>query len=484
MTAILRKTILVSFVLLFLVSAGTLRGEISEKKPPNFILMIADDFTYRDIGCYGSPNAKTPHIDTLASQGMQFSHCYTAIAMCVPLRNMLYTGLFPVRTGSYRNHTDCKPGTVSMVPYFKQLGYRVGLAGKVHVGPPESFPFERIPGLTENCVSAKDDYSFDGIEEFMIRDARQPFFLIAAFIQPHVPWTVGDSLQFDPDKLELPPHWADTPETRVAYTKYLAEVSFLDHQVGELLAIVDQHGLQDNTVVVFLSEQGAQFPGAKWTCWEQGLHAGALIRWPGKIQPATHSDALIQYVDFLPTFLEVARSCGAVSSGSNPYDLDRLNLDGRSFLKVLEGKTNEHGKYAYGIHNNIPEGTANPEGSPYPIRSVRTKQFSYIRNLMPEQRYFIRFVQQDPNQPYYPSWRRAASEGDVHAASMIRRNEFRPDEELYDLTNDPWEMNNLAKQPQYVEILQELRNALDDWMRQQGDPGASLDVPTRRDSPQ
>ncbi len=441
------------------------------KSPPNFILMIADDLSYTDIQCYGSPNVSTPNLDSLASQGMKFEYCYNAIAMCVPTRNMLYTGLFPMRTGSYRNHTNSRPGTVSMFHYFRQLGYRVGLSGKDHVGPPLSFPYEEIPGLTKNCVSATDDYTFDHVREFMTRGRDEPFLLVTAFIQPHVPWTMGDPSAFDPDKLQLPPHWADTPETRKSYAKYLAEVVFLDKQIGELLDIVDDVGLRDNTVVLFLSEQGAQFPGAKWTCWEQGVHAGAILRWPGIVEPGAVSGAMVQYVDVVPTLLDIARTNGAVPViRPNRFDFDNLDLDGTSFLDVLRGETDEHGKYAYGIHNNLPEGPR------YPIRSVRTREFSYIRNLLPEEQYIVKWIQQEPNQPYYPSWRRDAAKNISSAVRAIRRNERRPAEEFYDLRNDPWEMNNLIDSPEHRGMIIELRKALDDWMRQQSDPGAALDV--------
>ena len=445
------------------------------KSPPNFILMMADDMSYTDIGCYGSPNVKTPNIDSLASQGMKFDHCYNAIAMCVPTRNMLYTGLFPMRTGSYRNHTDSYPGTISMFHYFRQLGYRVGLSGKDHVGPPLSFPYEEIPGLTRNCVSATDNYTFEHVKEFMTRDANEPFLLVTGFIQPHVPWTMGDPTAFDPSKLQLPPHWADTPETRDSYAKYLAEIVFLDKQIGELLAIIDENGLRENTVVLFLSEQGAQFPGAKWTCWEQGLHAGAIVRWPGVVEPGSVSQALVQYVDVVPTFLDIARTEGATPViQPNRFDFDKLGLDGKSFQKVLRGETSEHGKYAYGMHNN------NPEGPHYPIRSVRTKEFSYIRNLLPDEQYFIKWVQQADDQPYYPSWRREAGKSVPAAVRAIQRNEHRPAEEFYDLRNDPWEMNNLIHSPEHREKIAELRKALDNWMQQQNDPGVALDVPVER----
>jgi arylsulfatase A-like enzyme len=242
--------------------------------------------------------------------------------------------------------------------------------------------------------------------------------------------------------------------------------------VGELIDIIDHSGLKENTVVLFLSEQGAQFPGAKWTCWDQGLRNGAILRWHGVVQPGSVSKALIQHVDVVPTFLDIARR-GQPPAPKEPYDLDNLNLDGKSFLSVLEGKTDEHGKYAYGIHNN------NPEEPRYSMRSVRTKQFSYIRNYHSDEQYIIKWVQLDDNQQYYPSWRRAAANGDERAIRAIQRNEYRPAEELYDLTNDPWEMNNLADSAEHQTILNELREALAAWMTQQNDPGPSLDVPIR-----
>ena len=440
-----------------------------ENPPPNIIVIIADDLCVMEVGCYGGTNVKTPRLDTLATQGMKFERFYAPVAMCVPLRNTLFTGLFPVRTGSYRNHKYCYPDTVSVVQYLDQLGYRSGLAGKVHVGPRASFPFEMVPGLTRGCTSPTDTYTFEHVKEFMTRDRNEPFFLKVGLIQPHAPWTVGDRLPFDPAKLELPPHWADTPETREAFVHYLAEVAFLDKQVGELLDVIDEADLKDNTVVLFLSEQGAQFPGAKWTLWDIGLRNAAMIRWPGVVEPGSVSGALIQYVDLVPTFLDIARH-GQPPVPKEPYDLDNLGLDGTSFLGVLEGKTNEHGTYAFGIHNNIPEGPR------YPMRSVRTKQFSYIRNFHPEERYVIRFVQLQEDQLYYPSWRRAAEAGDERAIRAIQRNEFRPAEELYDFTKDPWELNNLVDSPEHQEILQELREALDAWMTQQGDSGSALDV--------
>lgn len=434
-------------------------------RQPNFLIMMADDMSYTDIGCYGSPNAHTPHLDKLASQGMRFEHCYNAIAMCSPTRNMLYSGLYPVSCGSHRNHTHSHPGTKSIVHYLGDLGYRVGITGKFHVAPPASFPFERIKGFTEGCVNENDDYNLKGISRFMQRDATQPFCLVVSGVSPHIPWTVGDPSRYPPASLKLPPHWLDTPETRQAYSKYLAEVTYFDQQVGDVLACLDKLDLTDNTLFLFLSEQGAQFPGAKWTCWEQGIHAGAIARWPGKIKPGTVSPALIEYVDVVPTFIEAAG--GAVP----PV------LEGQSFLKVLTGETTEGKAYAYGIHNNCPEGPAAP------VRSIRNKHFSYILNLIPNTKNEVKWIQWVDHGDYWFSWEKQATAGNEKAKEAIYRYERRPAEELYDLEKDPWEMNNLAQDPALAETKAQLRSELLNWMRDQGDTGIILDVMPPRQKP-
>ena len=139
-------------------------------------------------------------------------------------------------------------------------------------------------------------------------------------------------------------------------------------------ALLDETGVADKTLFLFLSEQGTDLPWAKWTCYEQGLHAGALLRWPGVVKPGTVSKAMVEYVDVLPTLVDAA--------GGAPI----ADLDGRSFLPVLLGKTDTHKKYVFGST------TINPDGNAYPSRCVRTSRFSYIRNLTPENEYWLRPV--------------------------------------------------------------------------------------------
>jgi uncharacterized sulfatase len=438
---------------------GSVLGSSAQKaKRPNFLMVIADDVTYSDLGCYGGLNVRTPNIDRLAGEGMRLRYAYVAMSMCVPCRHELYTGLYPLRNGSAWNHSWAKPGTKSICHHLGELGYRVGLTGKSHVRPPASFPFVNVPGFEPNCTSPTAAYDCAGIRRFVTSDPRQPFCLAIGLVLAHSPWTVGDPGQFKLDRLKLPPTFADTPEVRQDYARYLAEVAALDRQVGDILKVLADAGQADDTLVLFTSEQGAQWPGAKWTNWEQGLHTGLLARWPGRIRPGSRSDALVQYADVLPTLIEAA--------GGAPQE---KGLDGSSFLKVLLGQKADHRRYVYGMHNNVPE------GPPYPIRTIRSRQYRYIRNLTPQAEYVEKHMEQPQRWGgYWESWKKAA-QTDSHAKATFLRFRRRPPEELYRSNEDIYELKNLADDPRYAAVKAELRAELERWMKSQNDPGAAMD---------
>jgi N-sulfoglucosamine sulfohydrolase len=277
------------------------------RKSPNFLFIIADDCTHRDIGCYGG-QAITPNIDQLAKEGMRFTQCFQAAPMCSPTRHNIYTGLYPVKSGAYPNHTFAKDGTKSVVHYLKPHGYRVALSGKKHISPQAVFPFE--------MSGAKNNPDMDAVDALFkeCKEASTPFCLFACSNEPHTPYTMGDPSKYDADKIKLPANFVDTPETRGQYVKYLAEISYYDWQVGECLRLLEKHGQTENTLVVVVSEQGSSFPFAKWTCYDSGLQSAMIARWPGKIAAGVTSEAMVEYVDVLPTFLDAAstkNSCSA-----------------------------------------------------------------------------------------------------------------------------------------------------------------------------
>ena len=371
---------------------------------PNFLIIIADDCTHSDLAVYGGRNAKTPNIDRFASEGLVFNRAYLCEAICQPCRAELYSGQYPLRNGCAWNHSKSRPSTTSMAMHLGRLGYRVGLAGKVHVGPPKAFPFEKVDGFDPNCVrNPTRPHDLTAAREFFTRKDDQPFCLVVALVEPHVPWVMGDPSAYPPKKISLPPNIADTQRTREDFGRYLAEITYMDSQVGDILAALDESGRADDTLVLFTSEQGAQFPGCKWTNWDTGLHTALIARWPGRVASGVRTDALVQYADVLPTLLDAAGG-----------DTARHTYDGRSFLPVLLGKKSEHRRYAYGLHNNLPE------GPPYPIRTVFDgPRYRYIHNLTPDEIYIERHlmgVQGDGglNNPYWGTWVGEASNSRAH----------------------------------------------------------------------
>lgn len=410
---------------------------------------MADDCTYWDMEIYGG-QAKTPNLSKLSQEGLKFTRCFQAAPMCSPTRHNIYTGLYPVKSGAYPNHTFAKAGTKSIAHYLKPLGYRVALSGKRHIGPPEVFPFE---------YSGKKGPDFEAIDKLFkeSKTSGTPFCLFACSNEPHSPWNKGDASAYPPSDLKLPPFFVDTPVTRENYSRYLAEITYFDWQVGQCLELLDKHGLRDNTLVMVVSEQGNSFPFAKWTCYEMGLASGMVVRWPGKVKAGAVTDAMVEYVDILPTFLDAA--------GAERPDI----LDGLSFVPVLLGQADRHKDYVYGLQTT--RGIINGSDS-YGIRSVRSERYRYILNLTPE----ARFQNIASRGTIWDSWVARADLGDAKARLLVHRYQKRPGEELYDQLTDPYCLKNLADDPKLKAVKEKLRTKLKAWMQSQGDKGQATEL--------
>ena len=430
---------------------------------PNMLLLMGDDMTWYDCEPYGNSDVSTPHMSRLAREGMCFDAMFTPSAMCAPTRMALYSGLYPVRSGGYPNHSRTYDGVRSLPIYLKALGYRVGLLGKKHFGPGESFPFEHLGGKK----AVNNDLG--RISEFMKRDPDQPYCLIVASNEPHKPWRKKlEGVSYDPDKLTVPPSLIDCEVTRKGRVDYYGEISFLDHTLGECMRMVDEAGQRDNTIVMFASEQGSCFPFAKWTCYDGGLRAAFIVRWPGRVKPGTRTGALTSYVDITPTLVEAA--------GGDPTSIDtgcpdahgNRGFDGRSALDVLLGRTDHHWDYVYGLQTT--RGINNGTGC-YPVRAVRSERYRYIRNLNHE----ATFHNVATRQPYYTRWKELAEQGKADP-ERVRLYQHRPPEELYETAEDPFELNNLAESSDHAEVKGELGTRLEEWMKQQGDRGIETEM--------
>ena len=436
---------LTSVVLLLVVMASS-----NAAQRLNVLLIIADDCTYTDLGVYGG-QSKTPNLDKLAQEGMTFLRCYQAAPMCSPTRHSLYTGIYPVKSGAYPNHTMAYPWVKSIASYMQPLGVQCYLSGKTHIGPKSVFPFEysNRKGFGNN----PDPKALTSAIETSTKTGK-PFIFIAASNEPHSPWNRGDASAYPPSTLKLPPIWVDTPETREGYSHYLAEVTYFDSQVGELIQILDESKQRDNTMVIVLSEQGNSFPFAKWTCYDAGIHSGCIIRCPGMIKAGTISNALIEYVDIVPTIMDAMDGPATTA------------IDGKSFLNVLQGKTSAHKKYAFALQtsrgiNNGPK--------QFGIRSVHDGRYLYLRNLTPG----ITFTNASTQGAIWESWVAAPTST---AKTLVHDYQHRPAEELYDCQTDPWNRTNLIDSEELSMKRDQLRQQLDQWMKSQGDKGALTEL--------
>ena len=412
----------------------------ADSAKPNILLVIADDMSWVDAGCYGNEDVKTPTIDQLAREGMRFTHCFTATAMCAPTRQQLYTGLFPVRNGAVANHSKVKRGTQSIVHHLKALGYTVVLEGKGHVGPRASFPFES-QSLQALC------------------EAEKPFCFIFASHHPHLPWNAG-SAKYDPTTLTVPPYLLDTPETRKALVEYYKEITALDAQLKNNLDTLKAKGKDKNTLVLFTSEQGSAMPRAKWTCYDMGLRTALIARWPDRIQAGSTTDAIVRYVDVVPTLVQLAGGDPrTVDTGRDGAPDGGRGFDGSSFADVLLGKKDEHAQWTYGIQTDPG----------VHMLSVRSRTYKYIRNTQPGKRFFPAAWKKQPGiNKMMGSWQKMAK-NDADAKTTLARATHPPKEMLFAIDKDPYELNNLAEDPEYANVLAQMRKELAAWMKQQRD---------------
>ena len=459
---------------LLIVLAGLLccwQANGQDRGLPNMVIFIADDLGVNDIGPYGNTVVRTPHLDQLATESMLFKRAFAASPTCGPSRSSLLTGLLPMRHGAHGNHSGVNDGTVSLIQHLSGLGYRVAIAGKLHVGPETVFPFERIAGTNiresgyENKAGLFHDLNLEPVDTWMgALDKGKPFALVVADHSPHVIWPEVPA--YTTEEVDIPETHIDTEDTRKARARYYTDVTKMDTNLGLLLALLDKHGLASKSVFMFTADQGPQWAFGKWGWYDYGIQVPLLVRWPGHVEPATATDALVSHVDLMPTLIEVA-------GGEIPDD-----IDGESFLPVLKNPSQSHRDTVFASH------TGDLQMNRSPMRMLRTARYKYILNLAPDEVYHTHMNLSDDHdggREYWPSWR-LESFRDSHAASVLWRYHYRPKEELYDVQEDPWERLNLAADENYTDLMEEFRKQMDFWRRQQGDnkTGPETEVPKPR----
>jgi uncharacterized sulfatase len=412
---------------------------IAEEKP-NFVIVLADDVSWSSFGCVDAGlYTRTPNIDKLATQGVRFTNFSCSGAQCSPTRHELYTGLLPPTSGVYSNGTKPKEEYNNIVNYLGNLGYNVGLTGKTHFTTKSEF--QKVSGFTSGANEKAPTWEMSGVKQFIETSQAEdkPFCMVIASVHAHHPWTIGDASNFPLDKIVVPPHMVDTPITREALARHAAEVEDLDNQVGATIKLLDDMKLAENTVLIFLSEQGTALPNGKWSIYDYGTKALCLVRWPGKIKPAV-TDAVAMYCDIVPTLIDIA-------GGETPA------MDGKSLFSVLKGETSDHREHAFLVH----------QSGGYTQRAIRNKEFKLIWNPEQENDYYLNVMMDSKSAKFFAkSWKQWVEKAktDPGAQAKIDRVLKHPEFELYNIKNDPWELDNLADNPEYIQKVEEMHAQL------------------------
>lgn len=422
---------------------------------PNLVIFLSDDHSRLDSTVYGAKDVKTPNMQRLADAGLVFERAFVASPSCAPSRGAMLTGLMPVRNGAEPNHSKPRAEIKKLPAYLQELGYEVVAFGKVsHYQHTIDYGFDFF---------AHDKFHEDvaipeGIKWLRARKSTKPLCIFYGTNWPHVPWP--DSGEgYEASKVTVPVTHVDTQRTREARAKYYAAIAHMDSELG---AVYDaaREVLGKDTFFLTTSDHGAQWPFGKWNCYDAGIRTPMIAVWPGKIKPGVRTDAMVSWIDILPTLVELG-------GGKPPTD-----IDGRSFAGVFTDPKKEHRDRIFTTHSG--DGRMNV----YPTRALRTSDWKYIRNLHPEYYYttHVDLVQSAEKAGYFDSWDEKAKT-DPKAAAIVHRYHERPAEELYDLRADPFEQNNLAGDPKQAARLKSMREEVDAWMKENHDEGKIYSEP-------
>src|SRR5947209_3813125 len=284
---------------------------------PNVVLLIADDMGCEECGAFGHKTIRTPNIDRLARDGLRFDRAFLTCSSCSPSRSTMITGRYPHSTGAYELHWPLPRDQVTFVEKLKAAGYWTAQAGKWHLGNAVKDRFDQVRDVGSagfqsgpgGAMVDKQDASGCGqwLPTLRGRPKDKPFFLWLASVDPHRDYEEGIIPRpHRPEEIVVPPYLPDVPETRKDLGLYYDEINRLDSYVGKVLEELERQGVADNTVVLFLSDNGRPFPRCKTWLYDSGIRTPLIVRWPGHVKPGGACGSLVSSVDLAPTILELA----------------------------------------------------------------------------------------------------------------------------------------------------------------------------------
>jgi len=423
---------------------------MSSQKRPN-ILWVSFEDTNPYYGCYGDTVARTPNVDRLASEGCRWPNAFSTAGVCAPARSAVITGMYPISIGTQHMRTTHRnPHTPEMpTPYSAVLPHYV-----------KCFT-EYLRAAGYYCTNnVKTDYQFDppvtawdelsNTAHWRNRpDPDQPFFAVFNPTRTHEsgmwPEKCTD-IAFDPNDIELPPYFPDTPKVREAMARMYTNIEHNDGILGDLLGQLEEDGLAENTIIFHWSDHGPLPRGKRWP-YDSGIRIPMIARWPNHLAPGSVNDRLVSTVDLGPTVLSVA-------GVDVPW-----HMQGQAFLGDQEAMPRE---YVFASRDRYDE-------SYDMVRAARDKRYKYIRHYRPDLPYLLWIPYRNRHPILEEMWRLYAA-GELKGPQLAMFQP-RPVEELYDTQSDPFEIHNLADDADYLPELDRLRDAMDAWRDEVGDLG-------------
>lgn len=444
---------LVFRTLAFLSLAGIFAQEAGAS--PNAIVFIADDVSWDDYGCYGNAGVRTPHIDSLAENGIRFDQAYLTASSCSPSRASIITGRYPHNNGKAAElHLPISDHLPWLPEVLRDQGYYTALSGKHHmkrVNPRETNPFDHVDNGRSSEKGASRGGEANWVSVTQNRPKDKPFFFWFASSDAHRAWDDQWKPGYGPRTkvadVTVPPFLVDTPETRQDLASYYDEITRFDYYIGQVVAQLEAQGVLDDTLIFVLADNGSPFPRSKTRLHDSGMKTALVAHWPNGISAQGPSDSLVSVIDLAPTIIQAA------GGKAGP------TFQGVSLSPIFKDTGASVRRYAFSEHNwHDYEALA---------RSIRADGFLYVENDRVDKAW-----QGPADSVRSPSHADLVAKRDANALTDAQKDVFlspRPPVELYDVGKDPHQLNNLAGHPEHARTQKRLAKLLAQWRKQTGD---------------
>ncbi len=452
---------------------------------PNVLFVISDDLSQPHESAYGSKFVSTPAFDRIAKEGVLFKNAFVSSPSCCPSRGSVLAGLdFFLLKEASMNHTVWPSENLPLyTDMLTEYGYHVGYTGKGW-GPgnwkvsgrtvsPAGREFNEMTETPPGKHISRIDYTQNFKAFLEERPEDTPFCFWVGFQEPHRPFDdgIGARNGKNPRSIEVPGFLPDLPEVRRDIADYAFAIEHADRHLARILNLLDERGEMQNTLIIATSDNGMAFPRAKGNLYDYGAHMPLAVRWSARIPGGRVVDDFVSFRDIAPTILEATglRVPGSMSGESLMYVLDTHQA----------GQVDPKRRFAvYGIERHFPG--SRPDGAGYPSRAIRTSEYLYIRNFTPD-----RNPVGDIPGPSWPAGDPVGGYGDTDGgptktALFEKKDSYpmlfdaafgkRPAEELYLISEDPYQLKNLAADPQFSDPKRSLSAELDDYLTLNRDP--------------